>query len=682
MASVLRVGLGALLTAILLALPLRAAEKNDIDKAIENGVAHLKSIQDADGMWHYTSVPPNKAQDVGATALAGLTLLECDVPIDDPAILKAVKALREACISLDSTYSLSLCILFLDRLGDADDVPLIESMVVRLMAGQTGAGGWSYRCPLPPAGDLVRLKTVVNEKAEKKAPAKGEVTKGSSESDKASQDAKDKKEPRKPSKEIQGQIDALTRGGGLQRMAPALGGIGGGTGDNSNTQFAILALWVGRRHGMPVDQTLARVDARFRQSQNSDGGWSYTPHPEGMPAGQDGMLASSPAMTCAGLLGLAAGQGAAMAPVLKAGGSKKDKEKDKDKEGSGEAPAKKEPGVRDLSKDVHVKAGLKALGKWVGEPIEKPGDRIGPPMAMMAPAHKTFYSLWSLERVAVAYDLNTIGNKDWYAWGSDIIVGSQRRDGSWSGGYAAGGVDTSFALLFLRRANLARDLTTVLKGKVTDPDRVVLKAGPGGDNEAKPEIKEGTNPKPEPREPTPPDRKPADPIKEKPESPKTAPSSGAENDPARMAQELVQANPAKQERLLANLRESKGAEFTQALLKAIPKLDGDIKKKARDALAERMSRMTSATLQDRLKDDDAEMRRAAALAAAMKEDTSHVPRLIELLYDSDVPVSRAAHAALKSLSGKDFGPEKDASRTERADAVAAWKSWWKEKSGK
>ena len=100
-------------------------------------------------------------------------------------------------------------------------------------------------------------------------------------------------------------------------------------------------------------------------------------------------------------------------------------------------------------------------------------------------------------------------------------------------------------------------------------------------------------------------------------------------------------------------------------------------------LAERMSRMTSATLSDRLRDDDSEMRRAAALAVAMKEDTLHIPRLIELLDDSDMHVSRAAYAALKSLSGKDFGPRsKDASRAERAEAAAAWKSWWKEKGGK
>src|SRR5262249_45899420 len=76
--------------------------------------------------------------------------------------------------------------------------------------------------------------------------------------------------------------------------------------DNSNTQFAILALWVGRRHGMPVDQALARVDMRFRTSQNADGGWGYryTAH-----TGRPGKGNSTPTMTCAGLLGLAVSHG-------------------------------------------------------------------------------------------------------------------------------------------------------------------------------------------------------------------------------------------------------------------------------------------------------------------------------------------------------------------------------------
>jgi uncharacterized protein (TIGR03067 family) len=52
-----------------------------------------------------------------------------------------------------------------------------------------------------------------------------------------------------------------------------------------------------------------------------------------------------------------------------------------------------------------------------------------------------------------------------------------------------------------------------------------------------------------------------------------------------------------------------------------------------------------------------------------------------LLDDPEPPVVRAAHVALKALTGQDFGPVPDASRAESAKAVAAWKSWWTKQGG-
>ena len=53
----------------------------------------------------------------------------------------------------------------------------------------------------------------------------------------------------------------------IQRQLALIGRmpLGGGpwaqmAGDNSNTQFAALALWVARRHGLPVDLALQRAD--------------------------------------------------------------------------------------------------------------------------------------------------------------------------------------------------------------------------------------------------------------------------------------------------------------------------------------------------------------------------------------------------------------------------------------
>jgi HEAT repeat protein len=111
-------------------------------------------------------------------------------------------------------------------------------------------------------------------------------------------------------------------------------------------------------------------------------------------------------------------------------------------------------------------------------------------------------------------------------------------------------------------------------------------------------------------------------------------------------------------------------------------LKGPIKLKARDALAERLARMTAATLHEKLQEESIEVRRAAALACAMKEDKAFIPSLITLLEDRERPVSLAAHAALKVLTKQDFGPAMNADGKQRATAIARWKEWWKSQAGK
>src|SRR5262249_46011713 len=140
-------------------------------------------------------------------------------------------------------------------------------------------------------------------------------------------------------------------------------------------------------------------------------------------------------------------------------------------------------------------------------------------------------------------------------------------------------------------------------------------------------------------------------------------------------------SPAERDPLLEKLREGKGLVHTQALAAAIPHLTGPGKTKARDALAERLARMTVSTLEDKLRDESLEIRRAAALACAMKEERRFIPHLLHLLEDPEPAVLRAAHTALKALTGQDFGPAVDASRAEQTKAVAAWKLWWISQGG-
>ena len=81
-------------------------------------------------------------------------------------------------------------------------------------------------------------------------------------------------------------------------------------------------------------------------------------------------------------------------------------------------------------------------------------------------AMQNLYFLWTVERVAMLYDLQTIGGKDWYGWGAQILVHHQAANGAWHNSHYPGAnppVNTCFALLFLRRSNLVQDLTNNLR---------------------------------------------------------------------------------------------------------------------------------------------------------------------------------------------------------------------------
>ena len=159
-----------------------------------------------------------------------------------------------------------------------------------------------------------------------------------------------------------------------------------------------------------------------------------------------GMSSGTATMTCAGVLGLAVGTGAAV-ELKNAKGGKADS--------------------ADVSKDVSLKAGLVALGSAVGVPLG--WDGLGPrPAAASALSGKAFYYLWSLERICVALGLRTIGKKDWYNWGAELLLANQQANGHWTGDYASYHADTCFALLFLKRANLTDDLGSKLAG-LRDP---------------------------------------------------------------------------------------------------------------------------------------------------------------------------------------------------------------------
>jgi hypothetical protein len=464
-------------------------DQNKIDEAIARGVKFLKGVDPA---------AHGGGHRLGYAALSGLTLLECKTPAADGDVQKLARTVRAEAASETRTYELALSILFLDRLGDARDRPLIQTMALRLIAGQNASGGWTYHNPILSERDSKTLlaflnpyrrtnpldnmagkpaeflnpatkdaKTLAGVDGESSIPvavskdpkmlsgSAGEPKLTSADGTKlaspldippkampAANDTPALKPKPKPLESLPAnlqQIPAVNNdfrpGGKKKEKGPFAKGPfakGAPGGDNSNTQFAMLGLWAARRHGVGAEPALLLADKRFATSQNDDGGWGY--HVNSFTRNT---------MNCVGLMGLAMGHGA----------------------GFSANPLHDPKNAKNaLPADPQIQKGLAALGRYLGDPAADPAST----------SMENLYFLWSVERVAMLYDLKTIGGKDWYGWGAQMLVHHQNADGTWTSRSYAGRspvVDTCFALLFLKRSNLVQDLSEELRIyiAITDP---------------------------------------------------------------------------------------------------------------------------------------------------------------------------------------------------------------------
>jgi hypothetical protein len=427
-------------------------EQEQVNKAIDNGVEWLKKHQRLNGNW---------GGRVGLAALPALTLLECGVNADDSRVQKAHKHVRLAIPSLDKTYDLALAILFLDRLGDATDQKLIQTCALRLVAGQQPSGGWSYDCPILQPKEELDLLTVMRARRPKNAldlfvgGPNGSAPPGfiardpNAPLDKDSQGSpsgdsklrpeggaapldKDRPSPAEAKRAWNRLPEPLRQLPSLQPPKVAHKLPSRDNTDNSNTQFAILGLLAAGHHDLPLERAYALIVQRFHASQVPDGRWNYKYSAPARPADL------RPAMTGSGLLGLAVQYGLAHDQAL--------------------APTK-----AGQFQDPAVEKGFDYLAQFIGQPLgikKRPKDRK---------TEINLYFLWTMERCGVLFKRRQIGGKDWYRWGAELLIDSQENDGSWNkdGYYTAANItpitDTCFALLFLKRANLAKELTKKLE---------------------------------------------------------------------------------------------------------------------------------------------------------------------------------------------------------------------------
>ena len=537
---------------------LQKTKRERLAIAIEKGAAFLKGQQASDGGW--TAASSNTENNVGMTCLAGLALLLTNqADKTDPAITSAIRYVhkhKKAAFEHEHarcTYALSLAVVFLDYVGS--DPNFVREATVSIATAQNPAdGGWSYECPLIQPKDYIKKVEWLHK--HKRDPIPDDI---------------------------------------FEKNLKVFGQ--GPRTDNSTTQFAIMALYVGKRAGAPADYPLRLAEKRFRKSQDASGGWTY----------QQGAPPATATMTCAGLLGLALGYATTAEQkevVVRSGKPPADGDAGGD---GGDAPAAQ----KSLLDDKQVKLGEEFLGRQIG--------------ATDIP-HLTYF-LWGLERVAMAYGWDEkIAGKDWYGWGSDLLLQAQQPNGSWSmdGLFGPSG-DTAFALLFLSKANLLKKTLVVVRSE---------KAPTGREK---------------------------DPGKRPAELAEPDPQTDAAN---RLRDEVVNSFGARQADAIKNLTSKPGKAYTRALADTIRQTSGGLQTQLRDALVERLHREKPADLRAYLKDTDAELRMAAAWACALAAGKEYVPDLIPLLGDKTTMVADKAHEALKTLTGQDLGRD-----------AAKWNAW-------
>jgi uncharacterized protein DUF4159 len=198
-------------------------------------------------------------------------------------------------------------------------------------------------------------------------------------------------------------------------------------GDNSNSQFALLALHEAERVGVSVsDQTWRLALDYWTRSQNPNGSWGYKP---GLPG--------TGSMTCAGV--------AAM--VITA---------DRLNRGDAEIDGKRIRCCGTQEDNQPVERALAWFGRNFSTSVN-PGSRGAQGWLL--------YYLYGIERVGRLTNRRLIGKHDWYREGAELLVKNQDElSGFWKGtGHAEDNpnVATSLALLFLakgRRPVLAAKL--------------------------------------------------------------------------------------------------------------------------------------------------------------------------------------------------------------------------------
>ncbi len=315
-----------------------------VSDSIAGGVRYLRGAQAKDGSWRQ-----HGNQKGGVTGLCTLAMLNAGVPVEDPAIQKALQFLRGVGYKNRMVYSTSLITMVLCNAEPQRDKPIIQENVRWLEKAQlkVGAnkGGWGY----------------------------GEVS--------------------------------------LTRV------------DNSNSQFALLALHEAQNVGVDVNQQVWGLAKQYWTEAFSDrtGAFGYRIEKAGLTG----------SMTCAGISSLI---------IVN------ENYRGKDQTGEEGEVSCCRPATDEL---VRIDRAI----EWMGRKFSvtyNPGPRDS------FSAHYLYYYLYGMERAGRLSGRRFFGEHDWYREGAEVLVKRQSEStGAWVGSNAGAEnnpeIATALSLLFLSK---------------------------------------------------------------------------------------------------------------------------------------------------------------------------------------------------------------------------------------
>ncbi len=320
-----------------------AVSKEEVERAIREGVRYLKSKQRNDGSW-----PENMDEEArtGLTSLVTLSLLTAGETADSQAISSALNYLRHFdAKGLNSVYAVSLQTMVFCAAKPKEDIVRIAANVAWLEEAQLRPGdppwpgSWSYK-------------------------------------------------------------NTRTR-----------------FGDNSNSQYALLALNAAAEANVPIrPETWTSARQYWLSQQHRDGSWAYTPR-----QGAEDALGS---MTCAGL-----------ASLIITG-------------------TKRFQGREIVKGDTVTNCGKIAADPDIKRAIDWLAAHFAVGVNPNSGPQWRYYYLYGLERAGRLSGVRFFGSHDWYREGAEKLVHEQDRfEGFWRGSMMEKDplIATSFALLFLAK---------------------------------------------------------------------------------------------------------------------------------------------------------------------------------------------------------------------------------------